>query len=323
MFIEATIETKTVNLKEIANAMQWSKEDSAYRRIQRFFLNFSFKETDLVSLIISILGVPWPYFLSMDRTNWKFGKVNINILTVGIVYQGIAFPIAWKLLNKRGNSDWKERIEVIEKCIVMIWKTQIIGILADREFVGGEWFAWLIEENIPFWIRIKENFHFEKGTSVKSLFKGVGKQPVFLRKSYCLKWNKVYLSTVNNKWELVIIASNIRNTKHNNAIENYKKRWAIEVLFFSIKSGWFHFEDTHMTNYKKISKLFSIIALVLTWCYKIWVEQEILHPKKLKKHGYKAISTFKLWLRYIANFFLDPRLRKVDERRVFKFLSCS
>lgn len=135
----------------------------------------------------------------MDRTNWKFGKVNINILTVGIVYRGIAFPTAWKLLNKRGNSDWKERIEVVEKAIKMIGKTQIIGLLADREFVGEDWFAWLIEQNIPFWIRIKQNFQFEKNKSVGSLFRGVGKQPVFLRKSYFLKGNQVYLSAVNNK----------------------------------------------------------------------------------------------------------------------------
>ena len=52
-----------------------------------------------------------------------------------------------------------------------------------------------------------------------------------------LKGNKVYLSAINNKGELVIIASNVPNTKKVNAIENYKKRWAIEVLFFSVKTG--------------------------------------------------------------------------------------
>lgn len=135
----------------------------------------------------------------MDRTNWKFGKVNINILTVGIVYRGIAFPIAWKLLNKRGNSDWKERTEVIEKAINMVGKARITGLLADREFVGEEWFAWLIQQDIPFWIRVRENFLYEKGKSLKSLFKSVGKQSVHLRKPYLLKGNQVYLSAVNNK----------------------------------------------------------------------------------------------------------------------------
>jgi hypothetical protein len=38
----------------------------------------------------------------MDRTNWKFGKANINILTVGISWRGTAIPLVWMLLDKRG-----------------------------------------------------------------------------------------------------------------------------------------------------------------------------------------------------------------------------
>ncbi|EXW59539.1 hypothetical protein J878_4174 [Acinetobacter baumannii 44467_5] len=45
--------------------------------------------------------------LTLDRTNWKWGKRNINILMLAIVYRGIAIPILWTLLNKRGNSDTK------------------------------------------------------------------------------------------------------------------------------------------------------------------------------------------------------------------------
>jgi hypothetical protein len=37
----------------------------------------------------------------MDRTNWKYGEKNINILTIGIVYGKVSIPIYWELLNKR------------------------------------------------------------------------------------------------------------------------------------------------------------------------------------------------------------------------------
>ena len=46
----------------------------------------------------------------MDRTNWKWGKSDIDILTLAIAYKGIAIPIYWELLDKRGNSDTQERI---------------------------------------------------------------------------------------------------------------------------------------------------------------------------------------------------------------------
>ena len=45
-----------------------------------------------------------PYTLTMDRTNWKFGDVNINVLVLGIAYDHMSFPILFRLLPKRGNS---------------------------------------------------------------------------------------------------------------------------------------------------------------------------------------------------------------------------
>ena len=46
----------------------------------------------------------------MDRTNWKFSDTNINILTLGIIHEGMAFPIVFKMMDKRGNSNTKERM---------------------------------------------------------------------------------------------------------------------------------------------------------------------------------------------------------------------
>ncbi len=39
--------------------------------------------------------------LSMDRTNWKFGKVHINILMLSVAHKGMAIPIVWYLLKKK------------------------------------------------------------------------------------------------------------------------------------------------------------------------------------------------------------------------------
>ena len=93
----------------------------------------------------------------MDRTNWQWGKANINILTLGIAFKGIAIPIYWTLLDKKGNSDTQERIALIQKFIHSFGKQCIAGLLADREFIGTEWFGWLLTEQIPFWIRVKDN----------------------------------------------------------------------------------------------------------------------------------------------------------------------
>jgi len=57
--------------------------------------------------------------LCIDRTNRKLGQADINILMLGITYQGVAFPLLFKMLNKRGNSNTCERVEIIEHFIQM------------------------------------------------------------------------------------------------------------------------------------------------------------------------------------------------------------
>ena len=94
--------------------------------------------------------------LTLDRTNWKWGKRDINILMLAIVYRGIAIPIVWTLLNKRGNSDTKERIALIQRFIAIFGKDRIVIVFADREFIGEQWFTWLIEQDINFCIRVKK-----------------------------------------------------------------------------------------------------------------------------------------------------------------------
>ena len=39
----------------------------------------------------------------MDRTNWKIGDSNINILVIGIVYDVIEFPILFKMIRPLKN----------------------------------------------------------------------------------------------------------------------------------------------------------------------------------------------------------------------------
>lgn len=60
-----------------------------------------------------MLPVEGKYGLSLERTNWKFGARNINILCVCVIYQGVGIPILWKILgDKRGNSSQAERVDL-------------------------------------------------------------------------------------------------------------------------------------------------------------------------------------------------------------------
>ena len=53
----------------------------------------------------------------------------------------------FSMLSKRGNSNTKECIALIERYIKYFGQETIDVILADREFVREEWMAYLNEKN--------------------------------------------------------------------------------------------------------------------------------------------------------------------------------
>ena len=45
----------------------------------------------------------------------------------------------------------------MKRFIAQFGRHHIKGLLADREFIGDEWMGWLFEQEIPFYIRIRNN----------------------------------------------------------------------------------------------------------------------------------------------------------------------
>jgi hypothetical protein len=88
------------------------------------------------------------YYLTFDRTNWKWGEKNLNILTLGIVYKGAAIPVSCLVLNKQGNSSQRERIALLQRFIAQFGHRGILGVLSDREFIGGHGWQCLNEQDI-------------------------------------------------------------------------------------------------------------------------------------------------------------------------------
>ena len=76
------VEARTVNLKRVVGTVQsWAREASVYRRAQRFFAELELNETHFTRLVVKLLSKE-RYTLCVDRTNWKLGRFNINILMI-------------------------------------------------------------------------------------------------------------------------------------------------------------------------------------------------------------------------------------------------
>ena len=102
LFLLALVKVKTVNLSELALGIEGKAQAaSKYKRLQRFFRGFELNYTVIAKLVISWMAIPQPWVLSIDRTTWEFGSHCYNILSVGVVHEGVAFPLLW----------WMRRLE--------------------------------------------------------------------------------------------------------------------------------------------------------------------------------------------------------------------
>ena len=101
------------------------------------------------------------HLLVMDRSNWKRGNKNINLLTMGILWNQCFIPLAWKQMNKRGNSNFSERKSLMKR-FIRLWKKagksiKNMTLVADREFIGPQWLNYLHGEGIFFVSRLRQN----------------------------------------------------------------------------------------------------------------------------------------------------------------------
>lgn len=153
-FLTLMILTASVKLNRISLLMTGAKSESNYRKIQRFFKLFQMDYEEYSRFVLGLISSERKYYLVMDRTNWKFGTTDINILMLGIIYKNNSFPLYWELLNKGGSSSTTERKELLGKAIDILGKDRILGLLGDREFIGVHWFRYLIDHQIEFHIRV-------------------------------------------------------------------------------------------------------------------------------------------------------------------------
>jgi hypothetical protein len=139
-FLLVLYAVQTVNLSSLANAFSGSAQiESNYKRLQRFLRQFELPYAELAELVVRMLGLPGPYTLALDRTNWKVGVVDLNILMLSIVYRGIGVPVVWLVLPKADNSDTGERITLMGIFLDLFGAQNVECLLGDREFIGREW----------------------------------------------------------------------------------------------------------------------------------------------------------------------------------------
>ena len=225
---------------------------------------------------------------------------------LGICYKGIAVPLAWKLLDKRGNSSTRERLNLLDEVLAYLPASAIEAIVADREFIGQAWFKGLKQRKLCFVIRLRNDAII--GSKAKNIPARIRYAHLTKGDSYvCPKRVWMYglrlklAVTKSQEGELVVLAC---NQKPELAFVRYAQRWNIECLFSALKKRGFNFEDSRLTQTSRLDNVIILLSLAFTWAHLMGEWLYTQRPLKLKKHGYLPISFFKRGLNYLRTAIL-------------------
>jgi hypothetical protein len=308
LFVYAVLKIGLKSLLQIAGAFDSiAQASSSVRRIERFLNNFDFCISSFGNFMIGMMGFDKvTVTLLLDRTEWKYGQVWINIWMLSVSANGISIPFYWRVVNKKGVSNQQERIDFMRSFFLFFPTLKVDYLLADREFIGEKWFKYLIEEaKIGFAMRLKENFQVTKNGVTKAIKVCCRDAKAY---QYCHKGHfmvcgvKLHISVTYLGGELLILGTLERDL---HIFEVYKKRWQIETLFKGLKTQGFCLENTAITDAKKIEKLLFLLAIAFVWAYKtgIWLNEQ--KPIRICQNGNREFSFFRYGLIYLQNSLLN------------------
>jgi len=278
---------------------------SKLERIRRFFAyqGIDYKAFALATVLSVFKTIPKMHLI-LDRTNWKFGKKDINYLVLTATVGSVTLPLFWSLLDHQGCSNAAQRIHLMDQFKETFGLDCILSFTADREFIGKEWLTYLYDHKIPFFIRLKDNRVIDWGRNQKRPLKDffVHLEEDEERALYTMI-NKLDLLVVGKriKGEFVVICSNIKNPKK--VLKTYRRRWQIERCFLQMKTNGFNLENTHMTHIDRLMKLMCVVTVAIFIASLCGLTQKCPFKKTV---GTPLYSHFTMGLRALKAILLKP-----------------
>lgn len=312
LLVVCLLEAGTVNLSKLRGRVgkHTSKPISAssgYKRLIRIFDHFSHSRLwlDLLLFGFRLLRLESKY-LVLDGTSWKRHGVKRHYLMLSIVYRSVAVPIYWVDLSKLGISSTKER-KCMFRSVFKYFDLRGKVVLADREYVGTEWFNYLLDNGLDMTIRLRQKNYRQEidqspGNSYQAMLakvlrsklphKTVGKLVEIEGRTYTFVVAKYYDHSA--KPCLLLLLSSLQDSALSIAA-GYLNRWKIECCFRHLKSNGFDLEEINLKGQERSRLLMAVVvfAYVLSIHEGLKTYQKV--KKTLRKDGtsYKDESVFR------------------------------
>jgi hypothetical protein len=293
-----------------------TQPDSHYKRLIRIFDDFSYSNLwlELLQFVFRLLRLKSDYLL-LDGTSWEKGGRQFHYLTLCVVYQGVAIPIYWEDLQKKGTSSVEERKQLFKKAM-SYYNLKGKILLADREYIGEDWFCFLKEHHIDFVIRLrkknyKEAVNAAEGKKYSAMEKKVLRSRIIgkaLGKKILLQGQIFSFVVLKNpkpdaEEPLIYLLSTLDEAPAKIAA-HYPIRWQIETCFKHLKSNGFNLEEMNLEGEKRSRLMMAVVvfAYTLSVCEGLKEYKKVLVKKYKNGLETKACSAFRLGMDKLTAF---------------------
>jgi hypothetical protein len=335
LVVALLLEEKTVSLwklkgsvgKLLGNTQTDSR--SHYQRLKRWLKEGEKGKglwVEMLRAAVSLLSKE-SVCLILDGSSWKWGGKEYHFLTLSLLYKGVSVPIFWMELSRLGISsqivpatklhvsDWHRRWLLRMACKLFSLKGKVL--LADREYIGNEWFNILKEKGMDFVIRLRKGNYeqqIEQGGKKITKLESKARAKVgrvvwqnFTLQGHCYTYVLKAYRERSGKIALLRLISSLAADK---ALQYYMERYRIEPMFRHLKSNGFHLASLHVQKSYKVQLMMA--AVVLAYCLSVvYGLKKYKHRIAVKKHASREMSVFRWgldkWQNHLQTFvhFLD------------------
>ena len=294
LFVLAMIKTRKVQFCEVAQELNDKvKASSNETRIQDFFRNAELDYVQVALLLAMFLPKRGKLTLCMDRTEWDFGKCQVNILMMVVRCRDVTIPLYWEMLdNNSGNSNTDDRIGLLGKCMGVLGVKRIGLFLGDREFIGHRWLKFLKDKGILFCVRVPKHHKVTRDWHMdfrEERIEEILASRKTVRIGGCMVdgiWGSVHAKKLKD--DILFLFG---TAKAEYLAQLYQKRWRIETFFQNVKKRGFDLESTHLKSFEKLKKLMAMVSIAYAFAENMGLHHHRkVEPIPMKNHGYKKNS---------------------------------
>ncbi len=299
-----------------------------YKRLVRYFDAHADGDLwlDLTAAALRLLGDTPATYLVLDGTSWERGGRWQHLLTLCVVYEGVAIPLIWVDLQKKGTSNYAERVDLLGRAIE---RFDLRGklLLADREYIGVEWFEFLIDNGLDFCIRSRDRAYFRQMDRTAPEQPRLHEMIARVKASRCANcakrlafrlWDggpRLWVVCAKNPdpnakaTDAVMILITSVDQGPYRTVGDYLTRWKVEHCFRHLKSNGFDLEQVNLATVERRRLMIAVVV----FAYVLSVVEglkDYARKTRFKRHGtnghqYREVSVFRYGTEALARYATD------------------